>query len=116
MKENPTVQEKSQPREQAKRNSPDSRSLRSSSWACQAPVVAQRQVPTVRTVQKNVEIDQVQQRQVPTVRVPHVLHKDKFVNQRIVTLPSSPHRLETSRKQRKHHMINSLTKCRKSKL
>ena len=32
------------------------------------PVVAQGQVPTVQTVQKNVEIDQVQQRQVPTVR------------------------------------------------
>ena len=32
------------------------------------------------TVQKNVETDQVQLR-----RVPHVLHKDKFVNQRIVT-------------------------------
>ena len=60
MKENPTIQEKSQPREQAKSNSTDSISLRSSSWAYQAPVVAQREVPTVQTVQKNVEIDQVQ--------------------------------------------------------
>ena len=52
--ENPIIQEKSQPSEQANRNSPVSRSLRSSSWAYQAPVVAQRQVPTDQTVQKNV--------------------------------------------------------------
>ena len=52
VKENPTIQEKSQPREQAKKKSPGLRSLRSSSWAYQAPVVAQ--------VQKNVDIDQVQ--------------------------------------------------------
>ena len=51
----------------------------------QSPVVAQRQDPTVRSVLKSVEIRQVQWRQVPTVRVSHVLHKDKFVNQRIVT-------------------------------
>ena len=42
VKEDPTIKEKSQPREQAKRNSSDSRSLRRSSWAYQAPVAAQR--------------------------------------------------------------------------
>ena len=78
-------QEKSQPRDQANRNSPDSRSLKNSSWAIQSPVVAQRQDPTVQNVLKNVEIHQVQWRQVPTAGVPHVLHKDMFVNQRIVT-------------------------------
>ena len=46
-------------------------------------MVAQRQDPTVQNVLKNVEIHQVQLRQLPTVRVPHVLHKDRFVNQRI---------------------------------
>ena len=38
--------EKSQPRDQANRNSPDSRCLRNSSWAYQSPVVGQRQVPS----------------------------------------------------------------------
>ena len=83
-KKNPT-QEKSQPREQANRNSPDSTSLKSSSWAYQAPVVAQRQVPTVQNIQKSVEIHRVQQRHVPMVRFPHVLHKDKFFDQLFVT-------------------------------
>ena len=46
------TKEKSQPRDQANRNSPDSRSLRNSSWAYQSPVVAQRQVPTVQSVLK----------------------------------------------------------------
>ena len=71
------TQEKSQPRDQANRNSPDSRSHGT------VDGLAQRH-PTVQNVLKNVEIQQVQLRQVPTVRVPHVLHKDMFVNQRIV--------------------------------
>ena len=79
------TKEKSPPLDQTNTNSPDSRSLRNSSWAYQSPVVAQRQVPTVQNVSKNVDIHQVQQRQVPTVRVPRVLHKEKFVNQPTVT-------------------------------
>ena len=90
------TQEKSQPRDQANRNSTDSRSLRTSSWAIQSPVVAQRQDLTVQSVLKSVEIHQVQWRQVPTVRVPHVLHEDKFVDRRIVTYSPSPHRLKPS--------------------
>ena len=95
------TKEKSEPRDQANRNSPDSRSLRSGSWACQSPVLAQMQDPTDASVLKSVEIHQVQQRQVPTAWVPHVLHRDKFVNQRIVT-----YRLKPSRKQRKHHICD----------
>ena len=95
------TKEKSEPRDQANRNSPDSRSLRSGSWACQSPVLAQMQDPTDQSVLKSVEIHQVQQRQVPTVWVPHVLHRDKFVNQRIVT-----YRLKPSRRQRKHHICD----------
>ena len=41
--------------------------------------------PTVQSVLKIVEIHQVQWTQVPTMRGPHVLHKDMFVNRRIVT-------------------------------
>ena len=102
------TKEKSQPRDQANRNSPDSRSLRNSSWAFQSLVVAQRQDPTVQSVLQNVEIHQVQWRQVPTVRVPHMLHKDKFVNRRIVTYRQVHTDSKTSRKQRKRHMFSSL--------
>ena len=54
------------------------------------------------------KIHQVQQRQVPTVRVPHVLHKDKFVNQRIVTYRQVHTDLKPSRKQRKRHIFDQV--------
>ena len=44
------TKEKGQPLDQTNRNSPDSMSLRNSSWAYQSLVVAQRQVPTVQDV------------------------------------------------------------------
>ena len=52
------TKEKSQPRDQANRNSPDSRSVRNSSRAIQSPVMTRRQVPTVQNVMKSVEIVQ----------------------------------------------------------
>ena len=54
------IKEKSQPRDQANRNSPDSRSLRNGSCAYQSPVVAQRKVPKVQNVLKSVETHRVQ--------------------------------------------------------
>ena len=96
VKENPNIQEKSRPREQAKRNSPNSKFLRSSSWAYQAPPRMQRQVPPVQIVHKNqgrrtsavhrqsVDISVDVQRQVPKelkpVEIPQARHDDKFVD------------------------------------
>ena len=113
--ENPNIQEISRPREQAKGNSPDSKSLRSSSWAYQAPPRMQRQVLPVQTFHKNqggrtsavhrqsVDISVDVQRQVPKelkpVETPQARHDDNF------------HQFKPCRFQEKCQMSDSAIEC-----
>ena len=128
VRENPNIQEKSRPREQAKRNFPDSRSLRSSSWAYQAPPRMQRQVLPVQIVHKNkggrtsavhrqsVDISVYVQRQVPKqpkpVEIPQARHDDKFVDVPYATKSLfSFHQFKPYRFQEKCHMSDSAIEC-----